>query len=124
MNKIDVSSGLMINMRIFKSKFAQPGYMIYRRRTNAPSKCPAYVFLLYYGTFAFQLHLPLCDLDKALDGTDVKILPLPVPCELFNNPVVNKWLDLTSVDKLKDELVTITLKYESMSSTDFSTDAN
>ncbi|SNV36966.1 Uncharacterised protein [Chryseobacterium taklimakanense] len=87
-----------------------------KRRKNNKNKVPYMMFFLSYSNFNFQIHIPMCELDKHLFNETVMIYGIPNVFEFDDEEFDGQTrtvLDLSSTEKVKDEIVEIYLSYES-----------
>lgn len=86
-----------------------------KRRKNNNNEVPYMLFFLSYSNFNFQIYLPLCELDKHLLNKTVKIYSVPNVFEIDDEQFdgqTRTLLDLSSIDKVKDEIVEIFHSYD------------
>lgn len=83
---------------------------VLKRKENAEDNVPAYMFVLAYNNFCFQVPLIYCDLDNHLVGKRIIMPKVPTPPLMMGfNIIKSEELDLSSADKMKNEEVSITM---------------
>lgn len=93
--------------------------MLFKRKAASTAKVPSYWFVLAYNNICFQMPLMGSLLDKELDGCTVDCNILPTPPHIIGFPIiVNKLLDLSGAEKIKNEPLTLSLKFETMDAVD------
>lgn len=88
--------------------------MLFKRKEMHIDSVPHMIFLLTYGNFAFQIFLPLCAEDIKLEGKDITLTYIPTPIDMKGIRVTRKHLDMSSKEKVKEEVESIVLQYESL----------
>lgn len=87
-----------------------------KRRENNNNKVPYMIFFISYSNFNFQIHIPICELDRHLFNKNVTIYKVPNVFEIDNEEFDGQSttvLDLSSTEKVKDDIVEIFLSYDS-----------
>jgi hypothetical protein len=94
--------------------------MLFKRKTDNVDAVPYMQFLVAYSNFAFQIFIPLCIEDKALQGTEIKMTYIPTPLDINGVKLTRRQLDMHSKEKIKDEEETVTLGFNEMIEQDLS----
>ncbi|MGS0747371.1 hypothetical protein [Halpernia sp. GG3] len=92
-----------------------------KRRENINKNIPYMLFFISYSNFNFQIHIPICERDKHLFNKNVTIYGVPNVFEIDDEEFDGQTrtvLDLTSTDKVKDEIVELFLTYDSSTLSD------
>ena len=71
------------------------------------------MFLLAYGNFAFQFHIPFCPADKFLFGKEISMPYIPTMADTIN-PQLLTALDFSSSEKITKEEYGIDMTFEGM----------
>ncbi|KYH04464.1 hypothetical protein A1704_17365 [Chryseobacterium cucumeris] len=106
---------------IISAKNSFTSCFLLKRNADKNSSVPYMLFFLSYSHFTFQIHIPLCELDKHLFNKTVTLYPIPNMFEIDKeNPAKmdRTIIDLTSNQKVKDDIAEIYLKYESSAQTE------
>lgn len=92
---------------------------IFKRKNDAPDNVPAYMFILAYNNFCFQMPLIGCDLDNHFDdGQKLQMPIVPTPPTFEGYKIIGcAPVDLSSNERVKNEDVPITMRFESMTET-------
>ena len=86
-----------------------------KRNENPTNQVPYMLFILAYGNFVFQIHIPMCEEDKKLIGSTFEFVHVPSPIDMKGgaNSVDRKIFDMSSKVLKKGELAKVVMKYES-----------
>ena len=89
--------------------------ILFKRKDDHKNDVPYMLFLLAYGNFSFQIHLPLCIEDKKLSNKALELTYIPTPADglVGSKIIARKRLDLNSKTQVKGEEETIIMSYES-----------
>ncbi|SEQ23346.1 HNH endonuclease [Myroides profundi] len=85
---------------------------VYKRKDNHIDNVPYMIFLLAYGNYTFQIYLPISSKDKG----ELTFISIPTPFDFKNEFGAPKYklLDFSSKEKVKNEEVTMQMKFESI----------
>lgn len=119
-------ASLKVNMPIVEQMFGG-GYdvfrfvsaFIFKRKDGVTDNVFAYTFILAYNNFCFQMPIVGCDLDAHLDGKKVEMIILPTPPLMEGYKLIkNQPVNLSSIQKVSNEDVSITMSFEAMEEVD------
>lgn len=97
--------------------FPTPVAMLFKRKNQRQNTdVPLYMFLLAYGNFVFQFHIPFCDSDKFLFGKAVNMPYVPTIADAIY-PVPLKTINLSSDEKVIKEKYSVYMSYETIEKT-------
>lgn len=91
--------------------------LLFKRKEKSKDKVNYITFLLAYGNYTFQILLPLCSLDSG----ELTLTAIPNPFD-FNNSFGKpeyKVFDLSSIEKVRNEEVTIQMHFDDFIKEDF-----
>lgn len=110
----DLKNKFMVKYKMFGGyhRFSDVTMAVMKRRNDCKNNVPAYIFELAYGYFTFSSFIPFCSLDKDLSGQKIQFIPIVCPFDEVTKPAVEKWLDLSSEEKVSKEEVSLNLTYE------------
>lgn len=96
--------------------FGWPSCGLFKRRINHKEIVPYMFFVLNYGNFSFQMHIPVCSMDDQFRGTPMKVAEMPTYLELNNEAgiLARKKLDLSSTTLVKGEVETVVMGFEKL----------
>jgi hypothetical protein len=88
--------------------------LLFKRKKNPENLVPYMLFVLAYGNFVFQVHVPMSNEDKELIGKESKIVHVPSPIDMEKgaNYVDRQVLEMSSKDLRKGEKAKVVMKYE------------
>lgn len=91
--------------------------LILKRKEISKDKVNYMTFLLAYGNYTFQIIIPLCSLDSG----ELNFIAVPNPYDFTSNFGKPKYklLDLCSIEKVKNEEVSIELHFDDFSKSRF-----
>ena len=92
--------------------------VVCKRKDGCTKNVPAYIFELAYGYFTFSSFIPFCALDKDLMGKKVELIPIVCPFDATTRPVQEKWLNLSSEEKVSNEEISLSLSYGELQKSD------
>lgn len=96
------------------SPFPTPVTMLFKRKDERVDETVhLYMFLLAYGNFAFQFHIPFCPADKFLFGKEISMPYIPTMADTIN-PQLLTALDFSSSEKITKEEYGIDMTFEGM----------
>lgn len=84
---------------------------VFKRKDNHIDNVPYMIFLLAYGNYTFQVYLPMSSKDEG----EIQFISIPTPFDFKNEFGAPKYkiLDFSSKEKVKNEEVTVLMKFES-----------
>ncbi len=90
--------------------------LLLKRKDNHKDNVPYMLFLLTYSNYAFQIYLPLCEMDKKLFGKEMTIKFIPTPIDLHDgiNKIIRRKIDLSSTEPIKGEKESVTMEFGNM----------
>ena len=90
--------------------------MLLRRKSDALDNVPFMLFIVTYGNFAFQIHLPLCIEDIKLINSEVKMIYIPTYIDIDENfkEITRENLNFNSKQPIKGEIETIQMRFKSI----------
>lgn len=85
--------------------------MLYKRKEDHIDNVPYMIFLLAYGNYTFQIYLPMSDKDSG----NIELTAIPTPFDFKNEFGAPKYklLDFSSKERVKNEEVSMQMKYDS-----------
>ena len=89
---------------------------LWRRKFDALDSVPFMIFMVTYGNFAFQVHLPLCIEDIKLINSEVKMIYIPTYIDTDENfnEITREKLNFNSKQPIKGEIETIEMRFKSI----------
>ena len=100
------------------NRFGDVTIVVCKRKDGCTKNVPAYIFELAYGYFTFSSFIPFCALDKDLMGKKVELIPIVCPFDATTRPVQEKWLNLSSEEKVSNEEISLSLSYGELQKSD------
>jgi len=102
---------------ITKQKNNYTSCFILKRREDNSNNVPYMIFFLAYSQFNFQIHIPLCELDKHLFNKQVTLYAIPnILGEDIFKGIERKIIDLTSTERIKDDIAEVHMSYRNSTS--------
>lgn len=91
-----------------------------RKETPKENAVPYMLFILAYGNFAFQIHLPLCSKDEYLKNSEMKLSFIPTAVDFMEGSdiIARKQLKLDSTLSVKGEEETVVMQFENITKKD------
>ncbi|MES2238809.1 MAG: HNH endonuclease [Bacteroidota bacterium] len=89
--------------------------VLFKRKENNIDNVPYMIFLLAYGNYTFQIYVPL----SKKDSGDIEFTAIPNPFDFENEFGTPKYrlLDFSSIEKVKNEEVTLKMSFDSFEDT-------
>lgn len=116
MDRKNIKGQLLVGYRQYGGfpPFPTPITMLLKRKdVRADKDVPQYMFLLAYGNFAFQFHIPFCPADKFLFGKELSMPYIPTIADMIK-PERLIGLDLSSSEKVTKEEYGMDISFGSM----------
>lgn len=104
---------LPVCLRFYRSPLPFTSVMILKKKDNIDTPLPNYVFCLAYRNIVIQMPMPMVDLDIQFKGKRFEFPLVPTPLDEYSRPFISTQIDLSGKEKVKGEVVSIGLKYES-----------
>jgi hypothetical protein len=104
---------LPVCLRFYRSPLPFTSVMILKKKDNIDTPLPNYVFCLAYRNIVIQMPMPMVDLDIQFKGKRFEFPLVPTPLDEYSRPFISTQIDLSGKEKVKGEVVSIDLKYES-----------
>lgn len=89
--------------------------LLIKRKENHIDEVPYMQFLLAYGNYTFQIILPISNMDSGNDTFNITAIPTPFDLKFEYGKPRYSVLDFTSIDKVKNEEVSLNMTYENLS---------
>ena len=104
---------LPVCLRFYRNPLLFTSVMIFKKKDSIYTPLPHYVFCLAYRNIVIQMPIPMVDLDIQFKGKKFEFPLIPTPLDEYSRPLVSTQIDLSGKEKVKGEVVSIGLKYES-----------
>lgn len=114
MDRKNIKGQLVVGYRQYRGiqTFPTPVAILFKRKDDrVDENVPLYMFLLAYGNFAFQFHIPFCPADEFLIGKEISIPFIPTIADTIT-PLRLKRLNLSSSEKVIKEEYGIDMVFE------------
>ena len=104
---------LPVCLRFYRNPLLFTSVMIFKKKDSIYTPLPHYVFCLAYRNIVIQMPIPMVDLDIQFKRKKDEFPLIPTPLDEYSKPLVSTQIDLSGKEKVKGEVVSIGLKYES-----------